>query len=76
MSQLVSRLRKTKHLTIYQQQQERHYHPEQSNVSDPLLDRKIEDVASGLVPYYSNVRGKVALSNKENALTINHISMQ
>ena len=51
MSQPVSRLRKTKHLAINQQQQEqqRHYHPEQSNVSDPLSDRKIEDVASGLV---------------------------
>jgi hypothetical protein len=31
-----------------------------------LLDTKIEDVASGLVPYC----GKVALSNKENALNI------
>jgi hypothetical protein len=37
---------------------------------DPLLDRKVEDVASGLVPYYSNMLGNVALSNKENALTI------
>jgi hypothetical protein len=37
---------------------------------DLLLDRKIEDVASGLVPYYSNMLGNVALSNKENALTI------
>ena len=72
MSQPVSRLRKTKHLAINQQQQEqqRHYHPEQSNMSDPLLDRKIEDAASGLVPYYSNALGTVALSNKENALTI------
>ena len=73
MSQRVSRLRKTTHLAFNQQhqQQQRQYHPEQSNVSnDPLLDRKIEDVASGLVPYYSNVLGRVALSNKENALTI------
>lgn len=37
---------------------------------DPLLDRKVEDVASGLVPYYSNMLGNVTLSNKENALTI------
>jgi integrase len=82
MSKSVSlRLQRTKHLAFNQQQQHhqreqqqrRHYHPEQqSNVSydDPLLDRKIEDVASGLVPYYSNILGKVALSNKENALTI------
>jgi hypothetical protein len=73
MSQPVSRLGKTKHLTINQQQQrqqQRQYNLEQSNVNDPLLDRKIEDVASGLVPYYSNVLGKVALSNKENGLTI------
>ena len=56
MSQPVSRLQKTKHLAINQQQQQRqgqqrHRHPEQSNVNDPLLDRKIEDIASGLVPY-------------------------
>jgi hypothetical protein len=74
MSQPVSRLQKTKHLSINSQQQQRgqqhDYHPEQNNASDPLLDRKIEDVASGLVPYYSNVLGKVSLSNKENALTI------
>jgi len=74
MSQPIS-LRKTKHLAINQQQQRQrqqrdYYYPEQNNVNDPLLDRKIEDVASGLVPYYSNVLGKVALSNKENALTI------
>jgi integrase len=80
LSQPTSRLRlqkqKTKHQAINQQQhqqqlrQQHHYHPEQSNASDPLLDRRIQDTASGLVPYYSNVLGKVALSNKENALTI------
>lgn len=70
MAQQISRLRKTKHLTINQQEQQLDYHPEQSNASDPLLDRNIEYTASGLVPYYSNVLGKVTLSNKENALTI------
>src|SRR5919202_2917276 len=72
MSQPISQLRKTKHPVInYQQQEQRHYHyPEQSNVNDPLLDRKIEDVASGLVPYFSNVLHKVLLSNKDNGLTI------
>jgi hypothetical protein len=72
MSQPVSSgLGKTKHLAINQQQQ-RHkfYDSEQGHVNDPLLDRKIEEVVSGLFPYYSNVLGKVALSNKENALTI------
>jgi hypothetical protein len=40
-------LGKTKHPVINHQQQEQrhHHHPEQSNVNDPLLDRKIEDVA-------------------------------
>ena len=70
MSQPVLRLRKTKHLAINQQEQQHQYHPEISNACDPLLDRRIEEAASGLVPYYSNVLGKVALSNKENALTI------
>jgi len=81
MSKSVSlRLQRTKHLAFNQHQQHQReqrrrsqYHPEQQrNVSydDPLLDRKIEDVASGLVPYYSNMLSKVALSNKENALTI------
>jgi integrase len=39
-------------------------------MNDPLLDTKIEDVASGLIPYYSNLLHEVSLSNKENALTI------
>ena len=69
MSQPVLRLRKTKHLAINQQEQQHQYHPELCNACDPLLDRRIEE-AAGLVPYYSNVLGKVALSNKENALTI------
>jgi hypothetical protein len=43
----------------------------QSNLNnDPLLDRKIEDVAAGLTPYHSNLLHKLSLSNKENALTI------
>jgi hypothetical protein len=42
----------------------------QSNENDPLLDRKIEDVAAGLLTHYSNLIRKVSLSNKENALTI------
>ena len=59
----ISQLRKTKHPVInHQQQEQRHYHyPEQSNVNDPLLDIKIEDVASGLVPYFSNILRKVLL---------------
>jgi hypothetical protein len=36
-------------------------------MSDPLLDRKIEDIASGLVSRDSNVLGKLSMSNKENA---------
>jgi integrase len=72
MSQPISQLRKTKHPVInHQQQEQRHQHyPEQCNVNDPLLDRKIEDVASGLVPYFSNILRKVLLSNKDNGLTI------
>jgi hypothetical protein len=35
-----------------------------------MLDTKIEDAASGLIPYYSNLLRKVSLSNKDNALTI------
>ena len=70
MSQPTSRLRKTKRLATNQQQQRHQHYQHQSNVNDPLLDRKIEDVASGLAPYYSKMLGKVALSNKENALTI------
>jgi hypothetical protein len=67
MSQPVSQLRKTKHPVINHQQQEQrhHHHPEQSIVNDPLLDRKIEDVASGLVPYCSNI-----LRNFQPFLTI------
>jgi hypothetical protein len=60
--------RKAKHLVINQQQQKHH---DQNNTNhDPLLDAKIEDIASGLIPYYSNVLHNVSLSNKENALTI------
>jgi integrase/recombinase XerD len=60
---------KTKHLVINQQpeQLQQQY---QINLNDPLLDRKIEDVTSGLLPYYSNVLFKVSSSNKENTLTI------
>ena len=63
MSQPVSQLRKIKHPVInYQQQEQHHQHyPEQSNVNDPLLDRKIEDVASGLVPYFSNILRSVVI---------------
>jgi hypothetical protein len=57
--------RKRKHPIIKQQQ-----HQQQYNMNDPLLDTKIEDVASGLIPYYSNLLHEVSLSNKENALTI------
>jgi hypothetical protein len=64
----LSTSRKAKHLVINQQQQQQQQH--QSNQNDPLLDRKIEDVASGLLPYYSNLLHKVSLSNKENVLTI------
>src|SRR5919197_1243355 len=59
---------KTKHLSIKGQQEQQY--PRQSNVNDPLLDRKIEDVTAGLVPHYSNVLGKLSLSNKENASTV------
>jgi hypothetical protein len=70
MSQPVSQ-RKTKHPIIDRQQQKQRYHyTEQSNVNDPLLDRKIDDVASGLVTYYSNMLRKVLVSNKDNGLTI------
>ena len=70
MSRPTSRLRKTKRLATDQQQQRHQHYQHQSNVNDPLLDRKIEDVASGLVPYFSNVLHKVLLSNKDNGLTI------
>jgi hypothetical protein len=56
--------RKTKHLAISEQQQQ------QNSLNDPLLDRKIEDVTAGLIPCYSNLLRKVALSNIDNALTI------
>jgi hypothetical protein len=51
-------------LVIDQQQQQ------EWNENDPLLDRKIEDIASGLPPHYCNVLRRVSSSNKENALTI------
>src|SRR5919197_339449 len=63
----MSAQRKTKHLVINQQHQQRN---ENNNDNDPLLDSKIEDVASGLIPYYSTVLHKVSLSNKENVLSI------
>jgi hypothetical protein len=34
-------------------------------MNDPLLDTKIEYVASGLIPHYSNLLHEVSLSNKE-----------
>jgi hypothetical protein len=43
---------------------------QQYNMNDPLLDTKIDYVASGLIPHYSNLLHEVSLSNKENALTI------
>jgi hypothetical protein len=39
-------------------------------INDPLLDTKIEDVTSGLIPHYFNLLHEVSLSNKENVLTI------
>ena len=62
MSQSVSQ-RKTKHMVInqHQQQEQRHHQLEQSNVNDPLLDRKMGDVTSGLVPHFSNILRKVLL---------------
>jgi hypothetical protein len=38
-------------------------------ITDPLLDTKIEDVTSGLIPYFSSLLHGVSLSIKENALT-------
>jgi integrase len=55
-------------MVINQEQQQLQQH--QSNENDPLLDRKIEDIASGLLPHYSNLLHKMSLSSKENALTI------
>jgi hypothetical protein len=46
MPQPISRL-KIKHLTINHKMQQHQYNGAQSNISDPLLDRKIEDVAAG-----------------------------
>lgn len=57
-----------------QQQQQHHYliinKQQQNSNNNPLFDRKIEDIASGLIPYYSNLLYKVASLNEENALTI------
>jgi hypothetical protein len=50
-------------LVIDQQQQE-------WNENDPLLDKKIEDIGAGILPYYSILLHNLSLSNKENALTI------
>jgi transcription initiation factor TFIID subunit TAF12 len=68
----LSTLRKIKHPVIKQQQpqQQQYQQQQQYNMNDPLLDTKIEYVASGLIPHYSNLLHEVSLSNKENALTI------
>jgi transcription initiation factor TFIID subunit TAF12 len=64
----LSTLRKIKHPVIKQQQPQQQQ--QQYNMNDPLLETKIEYVASGLIPHYSNLLHEVSLSNKENALTI------
>jgi hypothetical protein len=63
MSQQASQSRKTTDPSINVNQQKH-------NLSDPLLDRRIDDVTAGLVQYYSSLIQKLSLSNKENALTI------
>ena len=58
---------KRKHPVIIKQE---YNHPQNNMMNDPLLDTKIEDVTSGLIPHYFNLLHEVSLSNKENALTI------
>lgn len=65
MSRPTSRLRKTKRLATDQQQQRHQHYQHQSNVNDPLLDRKIEDIASGLAPYYSKCLAKWRYQTKK-----------
>jgi hypothetical protein len=58
--------RKLKRMSVVKQQQHKQHH----DINDPLLNRKIDDVTAGIIPYYSSLIHKLSLSNKENSLAI------